>query len=321
MPNLRDKAREFAHAITASARFAGDILFDEQLSFRTTMATGGTAPLFVLPSHSDALVDCLNTLEKAGVPLLILGGGSNVVFPDGEFERVVVSTEMLDKFTVQKNGAVLRCGAGCRMEAIVDYCAKHRLGGLEEFAGLPGTVGGAAVMNARCYDKEICDVLVNAEFAVLAPQEGSPQAWRVEEYRVDKKDWGYKKSPFQGEKCVVIEVSLAVKALTEVEITGSLEKMAGFLADRVRKRHFDFPSAGSVFKNNHEFGKPSGKIIDEAGLCGYRIGGAEVAPWHGNIIINTEHATSSDVRALKDYVAKAVFDKFGFALEPEIIFL
>jgi UDP-N-acetylmuramate dehydrogenase len=89
----------------------------------------------------------------------------------------------------------------------------------------------------------------------------------------------------------------------------------------MQKCHFDYPSAGSVFKNNREFGKPSGMLIDEAGLCGHRIGGAQVAPWHGNFIINIENATAADIRALADYVSDTVFKKFGFRLEREIIFL
>jgi UDP-N-acetylmuramate dehydrogenase len=228
------------------------------------------------------------------------------VFPDGDFARVVVATEKLDALAV--TGTQLHCGAGCKMDSIIRYCAEHKLGGLEEFSGLPGTVGGAVYMNARCYDKQVSEALTQVEFV------GG-------ECQVNPADWGYKKSPFQGSGRVILGASFAVSQLTEEEVKASVEKAAGFRADREKKRHFDYPSAGSVFKNNHEFGKPSGMIIDEAGLRGYRIGGAQVAPWHGNIIINTGNATSADIRALADYVAKTVFVKFGFRLEPEIVFL
>jgi UDP-N-acetylmuramate dehydrogenase len=311
---------ELAENIRASARFSGEVRTGEPLAPHTTMRTGGTAPLFALPDNAASLADCLDALHKAAAPYFVLGGGSNVVFPDGDFARVVVATEKLDALAITGVQTILHCGAGCKMDSAVRYCAEHNLGGLEEFSGLPGTVGGAVYMNARCYEKQVSDVLVNVEFTKWEEGRGT---WGAREYRLDfaDPDWGYKQSPFQGNACVILGASFAVSSLAEEEVKASVEKATGFFADREKKRHFDYPSAGSVFKNNHEFGKPSGMIIDEAGLRGYRIGGAQVAPWHGNIIINTGNATSADIRALADYVTETVFAKFGLRLEPAIIFL
>jgi UDP-N-acetylmuramate dehydrogenase len=311
---------KLAENIKASGKFSGEIRADESLAPHTTIRTGGTAPLFVLPDSVESLVACLDALHRANTPYFVLGGGSNVVFPDGDFGYVVVATEKLDTLAVTSElaGTQLHCGAGCKMDSIVRYCTEHKLGALEEFSGLPGTVGGAVYMNARCYGKQVSDVLVSVGSGKWEVEHGT---WSMGEYCLHEKDWGYKESPFQGRGRVILEASFAVNPLAEGDVKASREKVASFRADRERKRHFDYPSAGSVFKNNHEFGKPSGMIIGEAGLRGYQIGGAQVAPWHGNFIVNTGNATSADIHALADYVAKTVFTKFGFRLEPEIIFL
>ncbi|AEE16885.1 UDP-N-acetylmuramate dehydrogenase [Treponema brennaborense] len=214
--------------------------------------------------------------------------------------------------------ALLRCGAGCTVERVTAFCAEHSLGGLENFAGLPGTVGGAVYMNARCYDRSISDVLRRVSY--LDCSSVQPKLCC---YEMNGADWDYKKSPFQGQlgTSVIVGAEFAVTRLSAADAAASAKKAASYVADRREKGHFRFPSAGSVFKNNRAFGKPSGAIIDEAGLRGYRIGGAQVAPWHGNFIINTGGATADDIRSLVSYVIRTVHDKTGFTLEPEIVFI
>ena len=131
-------------------------------------------------------------------------------------------------------------------------------------------------------------------------------------------DFGYKRSPFQGKDNLILNACFKIKAGNKNEIQNQIEKNR---KDRETKGHYRFPCAGSAFKNNRDFGKPTGQIIDEHGLRGFQIGGAQVAPYHGNFVINTGGAAASDIRALMDEVAERVKRATGFVLEPEVLFI
>jgi UDP-N-acetylmuramate dehydrogenase len=323
MTSLHGSAQALATKLKETPGFSGIIVFDEPLAPHTTMQVGGTAPLFLVPGDTAALAACLGVLQSSKIPWFILGGGSNVVFPDGSFDRVVVSMEALDTIEPLRAGdtqdsRIIRCAAGVKTDTLVKYCLEHRLGGLETFSGLPGTVGGAACMNARCYDREVSDILAGAEYLSLEDGQVSG-ALEIRRYIMRKTHWEYKKSPFQDGHRVIVSADFALRELPEAEWEQSAEQAAFCLADRKQKGHFDYPSAGSVFKNNRDFGKPSGMLIDQAGLRGCRIGGAQVSGRHGNFIINAGNATGSDVRALAAHVADEVRRQFGLELEPEIV--
>ncbi|MDR1901547.1 MAG: UDP-N-acetylmuramate dehydrogenase, partial [Treponema sp.] len=183
------------------------------------------------------------------------------------------------------------------------------LSGLEFLAGMPGLVGGALWMNARCYEKSLSDVLLETE---ILDEE-------LNRLRLPFKaeDFGYKKSPFQERKCLILSARFAVTFRAASEIR---KEIMEHRRDREEKGHYLYPSAGSAFKNNRAFGAPTGKIIDDLGLRGLRSGGARVAPWHGNIFINTGHASAADIRSLMDEVGRRVKEERGFDLEPEILF-
>jgi UDP-N-acetylmuramate dehydrogenase len=191
--------------------------------------------------------------------------------------------------------------------------ARQGLSGLEFLAGMPGTLGGAVWMNARCYEKSLSDVLSAVE--VLTP-EGKAAGSRWVPRRPG--DFGYKRSPFQGGEDLILGALLGV---TWGDPESIRRAMAEHRGDRERKGHYRCPSAGSVFKNNRDFGTSTGRIIDELGLRGLRLGGAQVAPWHGNIIINTGNARAADIRSLTDLVAGRVKAERGLELEREILFV
>jgi UDP-N-acetylmuramate dehydrogenase len=198
--------------------------------------------------------------------------------------------------------------SGTPTDDAVRWVADNGISGLEDFAGLPGTIGGAVWMNARCYERSISCLLVETTFLdehlkpVTAP--------------TDLAAFAYKKSPFQGRNIVILE---AVFSLPLGDPALIAEKTAARRAEREAKGHFRYPSAGSIFKNNRDFGKPAGKIIEELGLRGLQIGGAQIAPWHGNFIINTGGATANDVQRLITLTEEKAFQTFGFKLEREII--
>ena len=332
--------------------FKGRLLTGEFFSDYTTFKTGGKIPLYAEPVDEDDLKLILEFLRQQKIPSFVLGGGSNIVPDDDGLDFAVISTRCLSGISVCADDAgcsgslagcgsfakkacgednaetlLLTCGSGTPIEKITEFCVENSLSGLESFAGLPGTAGGAAYMNARCYGASISDVLVSVRYMKCLPEytegaaenaEESACAFSFAEYTMNGADWDYKKSPFQNTADVIVSVTFRVARGDKAEIKSKAES---FVEDRRNKGHFRFPSAGSVFKNNREFGKPSGQIIQDAGLRGFSVGGAQVAPWHGNIIVNTGNATSAEIKKLSDTVASEVKRKFGFELENEIMFV
>ena len=338
MVNVR-KLLENSNITAAWPGLTARLRFDEPMRLHTTFKIGGPADCFAEPENSSELVALLDFAREAGVPVSVIGGGSNLLVADRGIRGLVVSLARLcgvervesgDSVSVSgkplpslnEQSVIVRSGAGASMEALVAWCADRGIAGLERFAGLPGSVGGAAYMNARCYERSVSDVFFLAE--VLCFRDGR---YRIEEKAYIQADWDYKKSPFQKRNGVdqarideTADILLSVSfrlSLGDVESIRS--QMAAYVKDRECKGHFRFPSAGSMFKNNHAFGKPSGKIIDDSGLRGFRVGDAQVAPWHGNIVINAGNATAAEVKALVDEVRARVRALTGFELEPEVI--
>jgi len=198
--------------------------------------------------------------------------------------------------------------AGTSVDDAVEIAAAHSLSGLEFLAGMPGSVGGALWMNARCFNREMADVARQAY--ILEP--GGTRT-----ITLNKEEFSYKKSPFQGKDCLIMAVSVALEK-GEREVIR--EAMTAHRKDREAKGHYRYPSAGSAFKNNRAFGKPTGQIIDELGLKGLCVGGAQIAPWHGNIIINRNGARSADILALVKIIEDRARMEMGIELEREILF-
>jgi len=315
-----------------TARFPGlaaRARLDEPMREHTTFKVGGPADIFVEPVCVEELIAIVGLFSSEGVPVSVLGGGSNLLVADRGIRGAVVSLSRLDSITVPSPpdgfppGLVpVRVGAGRSMNSLTEWCADRDLAGLERFAGLPGSVGGAVFMNARCYDIAIADVF----FAAECLQFGT-EGCTIQHAGLVPGEWAYKASPFQRREGpdplvlspgsrIVLSVDLALRPGKGDGIRAEMERYA---RDRTDKGHFRYPSAGSMFKNNRDFGSPSGKIIDEVGLRGFRIGDAQVAPWHGNFVINLGSATAADLRELVDKVRQRVFESTGFMLESEVI--
>lgn len=354
---MHEIIREIGEKFKKYQIFKGNISYDEPLKNHTTMKVGGNAAVFVQPQDVVSAALVISACKKYVVPCFVLGGGSNLVFGDSGFSGVVLSTQGLNgiSFTALSDGNVLlNCGAGVKNSGVSDFCMKKGFSGLESFAGLPGTCGGGAFMNARCYETSISDVLFSAKYLELdeIPAitdddeslliEGTEE--KIEsvenkllksaekEYLMNISDWDYKKSPFMGGHRLLTQVCYKVSPLDIAVLENGQDaleeyrqkiqqKNRYYIQERVNKGHFKAPSAGSVFKNNHEFGKPSGKLIDEAGLKGTVSGGAQIAPWHGNFIINNGNASAADILNLVKLCQEKVKEQTGFFLEPEIIFV
>ncbi len=246
------------------------------------------------------------------------------------------------------------CSAGASWGSVLGFCKKNNLGGFEPFTALSGTVGGAVFMNASCFGLSLSDNLVRAEYLDFNP-DFNPDFSQLEikNYELKADDWGYKRSPFQpceekqkggvtgdlpplkgaaenaqaveargtfpphdkNEKKIVLSAEFKVKDGFDGELSENVRQK------RVAMGHFRAASAGSAFKNEIEKGIVAGKLIDECGLKGFSAGGAQIAPWHANFIINPDgKATAADIRALVETVQKKVFEEKGVLLKPEIIF-
>ncbi|WP_280143157.1 UDP-N-acetylmuramate dehydrogenase [Treponema pallidum] len=339
----------FAHRIRARRITRRNVPLAERCSFRI----GGAAQFWAEPRSCTQLRALIEEAQRARIPLSLIGGGSNVLIADEGVPGLMLSLRRFRSLhtQTQRDGSVLvHAGAGLPVAALLDFCAHHALRGLETFAGLPGSVGGAAYMNARCYGRAIADCFHSARTLVLHPvRSRAKELPEVRKNAQDKRgeclgldggpftcssfqtvfaragDWGYKRSPFQSPHGVELHagrrliLSLCVR-LTPGNPAQIRKHMQEKIADRISKGQFRFPSAGSAFKNNPAFGKPSGILIEEAGLRGTSCGAAQVAPWHGNLIINTGNATAHQVRTLLRVVRQRVFETHGVWLEREIIF-
>jgi len=310
-----------------------DIRYDEPMSDHTTFRVGGKADCWVCPDGEGFTTFCIDLLSTASaeqVPVFILGGGANTVVSDKGIRGIVLDMNMWNGESVWallagEDEFVIRSGSS--IDEAADAAAAAHFSGLEFLAGMPGTIGGAIWMNARCYEREISDILSWVEIICKEPS----GEYVIKRFNIDREsasksegdvfhisEFGYKKSPFQDMECIIISAAFKLKKGDKEKI---LEDMENKRQDREDKGHYQFPCAGSAFKNNQKFGKSTGQIIDELGLKELNFGGAKVAPFHGNIIINTGKATASDIRSLMDEVTKRVEASTGFLLEPEILFI
>ncbi|MCL2763233.1 MAG: UDP-N-acetylmuramate dehydrogenase [Treponema sp.] len=298
-----------------------DIRYNEPMAGHTSFKVGGPTDCWLRPVRAEAGSDedfyaftaaLLSAACTENVPVFLLGGGANILVADAGIRGIVLDTGGWTGVQKQQEGLLeFRCGTS--LDDAAEIAADLGLSGLEFLAGMPGSIGGAVWMNARCYGREIADVL--AETEIIDFTGDAPLQLRLPAKRTD---FGYKRSPFQGTDHFILSASLQ---LTPGNTSDIRAEMDAHRRDREEKGHYRYPSAGSVFKNNEDFGKPTGKIIEELGLRGLRIGGAQVAPWHGNFIVNTDAATASDIRALVNEVAAKVKTATNFELEPEILFM
>lgn len=287
---------------------SGTVLYDEPMSRHTTFRVGGPADVFVTPRREADVPVTIAAAAAAGIPRFVLGGGANILVSDAGIRGCVIDITGLAE--VSHNGTTLTCQAGAEVSTVTDYAADAGLGGIDFLHSMPGSIGGAVWMNARCYGSSIFDILqeVRGVDAAGAPYRYEPRS----------EDFAYKRSPFQRSEGVILSCDFALRR----EDPGNIrERMVGYYRDREQKGHFRLPSAGSVFKNNREFGRPSGAIIDTLGLRGTRLGGAKVSDEHANIIVNTGSATAGEIRELMELVRRRVREELGYELEQEVLYV
>ncbi|MDR2718073.1 MAG: UDP-N-acetylmuramate dehydrogenase [Treponema sp.] len=311
-----DNIIHMVEACLAENPCAVEVRYNEPMAAHSTFRAGGPADCWLKPSGENfpAFAAALLAAARAGhIPVFVLGGGANILAADAGIRGIVLDTGGWAGETGRRQEGILEFRAGTNIDAAAEIAADAGLSGLEFLAGMPGSIGGAVWMNARCYGQEIADVITETE--VIDFSGSKPERLRLP---ANKSEFSYKHSPFQGRDVLILSASFHLTPGKEQQIRALMDSHR---KDREAKGHYRYPSAGSVFKNNPAFGKPTGQIIDELGLCGLRTGGAQVAPWHGNIIVNTGGASASDIRTLIDEVTARVKTAAGFDLEPEILFI
>ena len=284
-----------------------NVLKDEPMSVHTTFRIGGNADYFITPEDTDQLKDTIELCDENKVDYIILGNGSNVLVSDKGIRGAVIQLQK-GLNGIKVDGELIYAMSGALLSRIAAEAAKHSLTGFEFAAGIPGSLGGAVLMNAGAYGGEMSDVIIYAD--VYKPSEG------VVRLTEEELKLGYRTSIIKHTDWIVLGACIELKKGNRDEI---IKKMEFLKAQRNSKQPVDMPSAGSAFKRPQ--GYFAGKLIMDAGLRGFSIGGAAVSEKHCGFLVNKGGATAEDMVSLFNEVRRIVEEKFGVKLEPEVRFL
>lgn len=283
-----------------------EVRINEPMKRHTSFRAGGPADWFAVPETADELKALLAACRKAGEDWYVIGNGSNLLVSDSGFRGVIISTERLNR--LETEGQVLVAGAGVLLSRAANAALKAGLSGMEFAAGIPGSVGGACVMNAGAYGSEMKDILRSV---TVLDQSGSVRLLRAEELEL-----GYRTSSIMRNHWLVLEAELGLRAGEIPAIKKTMEELA---ARRREKQPLEFASAGSTFKR--PAGHFAGRLIEEAGLKGFSVGGAAVSEKHAGFVINRGEASAADIYRVCREVKRRVLEQSGVALELEVKFL
>lgn len=279
------------------------VIKNKPLKEHTYTKLGGNADYFVTPTTPSEVQRVVQFANKENIPLTLLGNGSNLIIKDGGIRGIVMYLGEFDNVTV--DGTIIRAESGALIADVSKFALNKSLTGLEFACGIPGSVGGALFMNAGAYGGEIKDVLVSA---TVVDQKGD-----IMELKASDLDLAYRKSNIPDNGYIVLEATFQLKEGNYEEIKAVMEDLT---EKRESKQPLEYPSCGSVFKRPP--GYFAGKLIQDSGLQGYTIGGAQVSLKHAGFIVNINDATATEYIALIEHVQKTVKEKFGVELEREV---
>ncbi len=283
-----------------------DILENEPMSKHTTFKVGGNADLLIKVHNIDEIEFVLNIAKENNIPIFILGNGSNLLVKDKGIRGITLKIELKKIEIYNENEQVyVTVGAGNKMAEVATTLLNKGITGFEFASGIPGTVGGFIRMNAGAYGKEAKDIVVET---IIMDYDGNIKTIVGSEHKFE-----YRKSIFSNMKAIILQTKLKLNYGKKSEI---LSLMQEYKNSRFEKQPVEFPSAGSTFKRGKDF--VTAKLIDECGLKGYSIGGAQVSTKHAGFIVNSGNATGDDIIQLIDYVTKTVYTKTGKKIELEV---
>jgi UDP-N-acetylmuramate dehydrogenase len=287
-----------------SGEQVGDIFFDEPMSKHTSWRIGGPADVFVLPTKTEHIRRIMELTHSHQIPWYVIGKGSNLLVRDGGVRGVVI--KLADNFAdLEFKDMVLTAQGGRSFVSAANHAIRHGLSGLEFATGIPGTVGGAVMMNAGAHGGEVKDVLIDCH--VLTP-EGKLLHLTREDLQFQ-----YRYSILKDRPAVVVQASFS---LTPGDAEEMSERVKGWRERRQTTQPLSLPSCGSVFRNPE--GTHSGHLIEQAGLKGTTIGGAQISELHGNFIVNIGGAEAKDVLQLIELAQRTILEKYGHELHPEV---
>lgn len=300
-----------------------NVKYNEPMSKHTSFRVGGNADIFAIVDSEEKLTKVIRLAKKMSMPITIVGNGTNLLVKDGGIRGLVIkyiandytimdTEELKDKVDLDKDSEnnnkskIVTVSSGMTNARLAKILLDNSLTGFEFLAGVPGTIGGALVMNAGAYGGEIKDIVLKTKYIDLDA---------VEIKTIEKKEhkFEYRKSIFQNLNCVILETTLKLQIGNKDQIE---EKMQEYSKKRRESQPLDMPSAGSTFKRGEDF--ITAKLIDESGLKGYSIGGAEVSNKHAGFIVNKGNATATDIIELINYVKEKVYEKFGKEVQEEV---
>lgn len=287
--------------------FKGEIGFDTPMSGHTWLSIGGPADVFLIPEDPLSIRNLMVVLKNKGVPFFTLGGGTNVLVRDGGIEGVVISLKSFRRMEVIKEEdtyAELFIEAGVPLQKYVNFCKERGYSGAEGLTGIPGTVGGAICGNAGSFGCEMKDSVVSV--AIM------DSSGRLDRFKAEGLGFGYRRSDIK-ETDIVLSANIKLTRQDKDAVTARTDR---FFSEKKAAQPISDRSAGCVFKNPRN--TSAGRLIDEAGCKGMRVGGIEVSPLHANFFVNRGGGTASEYLELMDRVSASVHEKFGIALEPEI---
>jgi len=281
------------------------VFANEPMSRHTSFKIGGPAEVYVTPENNLQMSEVWKACLQAGYPMTVLGGGCNVLVADKGIKGVVIATNRMNHTSVAN--ACITAGCGTKLARLADAAYNAGLAGLEFVSGIPGTVGGAVFMNAGAFGHNIQDVCESAE--VLLPD------GNIVSYTCEQINFGYRASRFQTENAIITSATFILTPSKPEEIKAKTLKLNTHRRD---SQPLCYPSAGSAFKRPAKEGFYAAKLIDDCGLKGFTIGGAQVSEKHAGFIVNKGNATAADVLALMEAIREKVHSAYGIWLEPEV---
>jgi UDP-N-acetylmuramate dehydrogenase len=281
-----------------------NIIYNEPMKNHTSFKLGGTVDIFIEPDHAEELIKAIKCLRDHNIPYYIIGNGSNLLVSDKGLRGAVVKIgEKFGGINIEGNKVIAECGI--LLSTLSKIAAKSSLTGMEFASGIPGALGGAVTMNAGAYGGEMKDIV---EWVEVLDQD-----LRVKRLQSTEMEFGYRKSVIESSKYIAIKCCLVLKKGNPDEIN---RKMAELTEKRKSKQPLHLPSAGSTFRRPE--GYFAGKLIEDAGLRGFSIGGAQVSTLHCGFVVNNGGATAQEVHDLIRHVQKTVYERFNVKIEPEV---
>ncbi len=295
------------------SRFTGQLMINEPLSRYTYYRIGGPARILAFPKTREDLAWIAEGLRATTMPLFVLGAGSNVLVSDQGFDGLVVRAGRLNLETVALPGdAAIRAGGSVAISTLLRRAVLEGWAGLEFLTGVPGSVGGAVVMNAGTHLGEAKDAVLRVE---VVPLEGAEAGQSRIYAGPDQLKFQYRKNLFLPDPCIVWSVDWTIRREDPTRVKAVIDEVQ---ARRKSTQPVEYPSCGSVFKNPKAYGKNAWQVLDALGLRGHQIGGAQISEKHSNFIVNRGGAKAADVRALIELCKARALSELGIPLEEEV---